>query len=293
MEKEPLFSVSQYTTYPLSFEQDIRLYAALGVHGIELCEEKLSPDAGRRHEQIAMLKESGLRVTSVQPAMLSVFPHTLDLGRAPSDPAQRRVHYRRTIDLVAENFPGESVPLVAGGGIAPNQNFREAHRIAREHYRELADYAGDRGVRLMFEPLSPNHMNLFTFISNLTEALALIEDVCRPNFGLCLDVWHVWREPGMAQRLAKLPDIIHAVHLCDWPAGEPRCLADRVLPGDGLIDFPSLLAGIEATGYRGAYCLEIFSDTSLEDSLWTTDPRLVVERGRAGFLKSWNRRALR
>ena len=53
----PAFSVCQYTTFPLTFEQDVALYRELGIEGIEVCEEKLSPDPGRAREQLAMLAE--------------------------------------------------------------------------------------------------------------------------------------------------------------------------------------------------------------------------------------------
>ena len=75
-DKTPMFSVSQYTTYPLTFEQDVELYRKLGVDGVEVCEEKLSSDPVEAREQLAMLAESGLKVTSVQPRVLSFSYHS-------------------------------------------------------------------------------------------------------------------------------------------------------------------------------------------------------------------------
>jgi sugar phosphate isomerase/epimerase len=287
---EPIFSVSQYTTFPQTFEEDVELYCRLGLDGIELCEEKLAPDPGNAHEQLARLRDSGLKVTSVQPAVLSLFPHNQDTPASPRTPADRMERYRRTMDLVADSFPGESIPLIVGGGKAPDFNFRLAHRTARELLPPLADYAADRGLRLMFEPLNPILMNAFTFVGSLEEAVRLIEDVARPNFGLALDVWHVWRERGVVKRLAELGERIFGVHVCDWPKTEPRHLGDRALPGDGMIDLPSLLGAIDQSGYRGAYCLEIFSDEDLPDSLWRRDPAEVIRRGREGFLAAWRDR---
>jgi len=287
----PLFSVSEYTTWPLSFEQDVVLYGNLGVKGIEVAEDKLADDPGRAREQLSMLTEAGLTVTSAQPGMLSLFPHNLDPDDAPREPEDRLVRYRRTIDLFSESFPGRQVALIAGGGKAPGYDFRLAHEAARRLYPSLADYAADRGVRIMFEPLSPILMNAFSFVCTLDEAMSLIEDVNRDNFGLALDVWHVWREPDIAERIAKLGDRIFGVHICDWPKEEPRNLMDRVLPGDGLIDLPALLGAIDRTGYTGAYCLEIFSDECFADSLWRADPAEVITRGREGFIQAWEKRS--
>ncbi len=287
----PLFSVSQYTTYPLSFEQDVALYQEIGVMGIEVCEEKLADDPGKAREQLAELADSGLEVTSVQPRVLSLFPHNdTDTNKVPEDPEARVAGYRRTIDLFSQCFPDQEIALVAGGGKAPAYNFHIAHQTARKLYPPLADYAAERGVRIMFEPLSPILMNAFSFICTLDEALQLIEDVNRDNFGLALDIWHVWREPHIAERIAQLGEQIFGVHICDWPVGEPRGLQDRVLPGEGMIDLPALLGAIERTGYSGAYCLEIFSDENLPDSLWRADPAQVIEKGRQGFLQAWQQR---
>ena len=292
----PCFSVSQYTTYPLSFEQDVALYHRLGVRGVEVAEEKLSAEPVKARRQLAMLAENGLQVTSVQPQVLSLFPHELDKDETsvPQDPEQRIVRYRQSIDLFSTSFPGQDVPLVIGGGRAPQYNFRLAHETARRLWPPLADYAADRGVRLMFEPLSPILMNAFTFITTLDEAMQLIDDIDRPNFGLALDVWHLWREPSITERIALLGDRIFGVHVCDWPVGEPRGPADRVLPGTGLIDLSAMLGAIEQAGYSGAYCLEIFSDENLPGSLWRGDSAETIERGRNGFFQAWrNRRGLK
>lgn len=101
------------------------------------------------------------------------------------------------------------------------------------------------------------------------------------------DVWHIWREPNIAERVAGLGDRVLGVHVCDWAPEEPRGFMDRLLPGRGAIDLPALLGAIERTGYRGAYCLEIFSAEDLPDSLWREDPAEVVRRGRAGSGQAW------
>lgn len=289
MPSHPPFSVSQFTTWHQTFEQDVALYKSLGVDGIEVCERKLSTDPGKAKEQLAMVRDAGLRVTSVQPRAHALFKDFMcpDV----TDPVERLKRYRKTIDLFAEAFPGQSLPLVTISGNAPDMNYREAHRIARELYPPLADYAADRGLRVMYEPLSPVLMNNDTFICTFDEAMQLIHDVDRPNFGLMLDVWHVWREPGILDRIAALRGEVFAVHLSDWPAGEPRCGGDRLICGEGVIDLRGMLRAIEQSGYRDAYCLEIFSADHLPDSLWRVDPAVVIRRSREAFVQAWEQRA--
>jgi sugar phosphate isomerase/epimerase len=285
-DSEPLFSVSEFTTWHQTFEQDIALYSQLGIKGIEICERKLSPDMAVARDQLKTVRDAGLRITSVQPRVHALYKD----GMCPEldDPIERVKRYRGTIDLFSSVFPGENLPMVTITGAAPNHDFRAAHALARSQYRLLADYAADKGVRVMYEPLSPVLMNVDTFICNLTEALQLIQDVDRADsFGLMLDIWHIWREPDIYRRVSELKKVIFGVHICDWPADEPRHFGDRVLPGEGVIDLPAMLGAIDASGYRDAYCLEIFSLDHFHDSLWQQNAADVIRRGRDGFEKAW------
>lgn len=285
----PTFSVSQFTTWHQTFEEDLDLYQRLGVEGIEVCERKLSPDPAKARDQLARLRDAGLRVTSVQPRVHALFPDFMCPDLA--DPDERAARYRQTIDLFSTAFPGEPIPLVAITGLAPGCNYRAAHAAARRIYPRLADYAAERGLRIMFEPLTAMVMNTDTFICTMDEGLRLIDDVNRPNFGLLLDVFHLWREPDLYRRVRATAGRIFGVHLSDWPAGEPRHVADRVVPGDGVIDLPAVVGAIDAGGYRGAYCLEIFSHDDLPDSLWRRDVAAeVINRGKRAFADIWSRR---
>ena len=280
------FGVSEFTHWFQTFEQDVSLYAQMGVDGIELCERKLAKDPARAREQLAFLRESGLPVSSIQPRVHALFPDFM----CPEllNPVERLAEYRKTIDRMAAFFP--TSPLVTITGSAPRSNYQLAHQTARKSYVELADYAAEHGMRIMFEPLHPMFMNTDTFICSLSEAIRLVDAVNRENFGLLIDVWHVWQEPLILETIQATGDRLFGVHISDWPADGPRCSADRLLPGDGCIDLPMLFGAIERAGYRGVYCLEIFSDAALPDSLWRQNAAQVVERGRQGFHRAWKQR---
>jgi len=280
--------VSEFTTWDLTFEEDVALYSRLGIDGIEICERKLDLNPAKARDQLSALRDAGLTVTSVQPRVHALFKDFMcpDVD----DPDERAGRYRSTIDLFAAAFPGESIPLVAISGIAPGSDYRAAHATARRIYPQLADYAADMGIRIMFEPLTPLVMNTDTFICTLDEGIKLIEDVNRANFGLMLDVWHVWREPNVLPRIRAAGPRIFGVHISDWPKQEPRRVADRIVPGEGAIDLRGIFGAIDAGSYRGAYCLEIFSDRALADSLWNADPADVLTRSRKAFDTLWKER---
>ena len=68
----PQFGVSQCSTWPQGFEQDLQLYQELGVQCIKVCEAQLAAD--NPHPQLERLQETGLHVASVQPRLHSLFP---------------------------------------------------------------------------------------------------------------------------------------------------------------------------------------------------------------------------
>ena len=85
------------------------------------------------------------------------------------------------------------------------------------------------------------------------EAAALVEEAGEEG-GLMYDSWHLWREP--VEAIERHRERIRGVHLADW-RGPKRNTNDRVLPGDGVVDFEPIL---EALRWDGFYDLEIFSD---------------------------------
>lgn len=274
------FGVSEFTTWPWSFEEDVTNYIALGVDAIEICEFKL--DATRAEEQIAHAISAGLEISSVQPRLHSLFP---DQPRPePQEPAERMTLFRETIRRFGKAAPGTTLVTITGA--APGGNYREAFATAAREYRLLADFAADHGVQIAVEPLNPILMNVDTFISTIPDALRIVDAVDCPNFGVFLDVWHLWQDPAVIERIRSCGDRIFGVHVNDWHT--PRCFGDRTIIGQGEIVLSPLIQAIRGTGYRGAYTLEIFSDESLPDSLWRTDLRELIAANQRGFDAVWS-----
>jgi len=274
-----MYGVSQFTTTPWSFEQDVERYAALGVDAIEVCEFKVDP--ARAAEQMAMVAAHGLTVSSVQPGLHSPF---LDAPRTePIRLDERMMRYRKSIDAFAKLAPGTTFVTITGA--APGYDFAAAFESAVREFRLLADYAADHGVRIALEPLNPIFMNAESFIWSIPDALRIIEAVDRPSLGLWLDVYHVFQDGAAPERIAALGDRLFGVHVNDWRT--PREFGDRFVVADGEIDMAPLLAATRKAGYKGAYTLEIFSSEGLEGSLWRGDLSAVILGSRRGLDAAW------
>jgi 2-keto-myo-inositol isomerase len=151
----------------------------------------------------------------------------------------------------------------------PGADRSRAVAAMRDGLAAAADAAGAIGAGVAFEFLG------FADSPIDTPALAaeVVADV--PGVALVLDSCH-WHASG-AGPLEGFPiDRLVMVHLNDAPAKPPREIedADRLLPGRGVIDLPTLVAALRARGYSGPWSLETFNPT-----YWAADPNEVAGEG--------------
>lgn len=274
------FGVSEFTTWPWSFEHDVARYAAHGIDAIEITEFKLEADHYGR--QLALIAAHGLEVSSAQASIHALFPDSL--AGQPTDPLERLRQMRRSIQRIAPHVP-PGTPFVVVTGAAPGGDTERVYSLAVDAFGELATHAADLGMRLAFEPLNPVLFNTDTALWGLDAGLQLVEDVGNPALGLCLDTWNVWQTPDLARVIERCAGRIFVVQVSDWR--RPRSGADRLGLGDGSLDNAAIVGHVRATGYDGPYVLEIFSSESLPDSIWRSDLDALLARNRAAFADVW------
>ncbi len=267
------FGISEVTTWPWSYEEDLTRYADLGARAIEVWEFKLADDAGARREQLAAARAHGLVPSSFQAAVHSLFPTRMQPEPASLD--ARREAFVRTLESAAPLLPG--TVFVLNTGIARDGDVQRAFDATVPAYRELARRAADAGVRLALEPLHPLAMNEDTFAWNLEDARDLVDAVGHDALGICADVWNLAGQHDLRARLAACADRIFVAQVSDYR--RPRSYLDRLAVGDGSIDFAPFLAGLREARFRGPIVLEIFSK-DVPDSLYDGDLHAVVSRSR-------------
>ncbi|HEU4450821.1 MAG TPA: sugar phosphate isomerase/epimerase family protein [Gaiellaceae bacterium] len=285
---DPPFAVSEFTTLPASFEDDLAAYAAAGAGGIGICEIKLVP--GREGEQLAALRASGLTATSCVPAVPSVLP--LPRLPGPEAPEARVEALRAGVRRLAPFQPSAVVCLTGPAGALGEE---EARRTVVEGLRAVAEEAGRFGIPVGLEPMSARYRDDWTTITTLAEAAELCDET-GADVGITFDTWHLWDTTALLGEIERHADRIVAVHVNDWRE-ETRGWCDRVLPGDGVIDLPPILRALREAGWKGAYDLEVFSDdgtfgSTYPESLWRERPGEVARRGREAFEREWERAAL-
>jgi sugar phosphate isomerase/epimerase len=267
------FGISEVTTWPWTFEDDISRYSALGAEAIEIWEFKLERDANKRRDQILAAGAQGLAVSSFQADIHALFP--THLKREPAALDARRDAFLHTLDTLAPLLPG--TVFVLNTGVAAHGDVQTAFDITVAVYRDLARRAAELGVRLALEPLHPLAMNEDSFAWNLEDALDIVDAVGAESLGICADIWNLAGQYDLATRLARCAGKIFLAQVSDYR--RPRSFLDRLAVGDGSIDYRQFLSGIDASGYAGPLVLEIFSK-NVPDSLYDSDLYAVVERSR-------------
>lgn len=135
--------------------------------------------------------------------------------------------------------------------IEPDWDAGAVRRQAVTLFRELAEMAGDLGIRICFEPLTAKETN---FINTMKEGVALINEVDHPAFQLHLDV------KAMAGAEPKTPaeTIIEegGRHLRHFHANDPNLLG----PGMGDFDQAPVGRALKTIGYKGWISVETFVD---------------------------------
>jgi sugar phosphate isomerase/epimerase len=248
-------SISQITTVGQSFADDLDAYCAAGAAGIGIWEMKLADDSLER------FRERGLESAAAVPAVPSILP--LPLMEGPADPDERVEALCASIRRLAP-FEPLCVLFLTGPG--------DRDQVL-DGIRALADEGQRAGMRVALEPIQREFADLWTIPTSLAEAAALLDEAARPDVGLVYDVWHLWNQP--LEEIERYRERIAAVHIADW-RDPTRNTNDRVLPGDGVIEFGPIF---DALHWDGLYDLEIFSDTELPGSLWREDPRELARRG--------------
>lgn len=276
------FGVSEFTTWPWSFERDLERYSKHGIPAIEICEFKL--DKNDYAPQLEAIAAAGMTVSSVQSTVHSLFPDSL--AAQPTAPDDRVRHMKAAIERIAPHVPRQT-PFVVITGAAPDGNTARVYEKALDAFADLAAFAAQHEMRLAYEPLNPILFNTDTALWGLDQALELVRRVDHEALGVCVDTWNIFQTPDLHAVIRACGDRIFLVQVSDWH--RPRSGADRISLGNGEIDNAAIMRTIRETGYAGSYVLEIFSAESLPDSIWRSDLDAVLKDNLDAFGRLWER----
>lgn len=254
-------SLNVSTIQPVPLLEKIRIASEAGYHGIELWAAELYQYVGRGGEISDVehaLADHGLSV----PSMIAVRNWGETTGREHQlalDEARRRFELSARIGapLVVCTPPFSRVDLTA----------------IVTGYQELLLIGRETGVHAVLE-----YISFFGGLSSLPDAVSVLDLCADPDGCLVIDAFHNWNSTTHLDDLRALaPNRIAHYHIDDAASHPPRGSqvdADRVMPGDGVIDLKEELSLLKEKGYDRWLSLELFNA-----EWWAKDPLETAKIG--------------
>lgn len=278
---DPRLSINQATIKYADLATALRVTAEAGAQAIGLWREPVQ-EVGLA-VAADMLTDSGLRFTTHCRSGFFTMPEG-PARRASIDDNLVAIEEAATLAAAGAEGSTAILVLVAGGLPDGSRDVVGARERVRDAIGELAPHAQAAGVTLAIEPLHPMYASDRCVVSTLGQALDIAADFAPEVVGATVDTFHIWWDPDVLAQIERAgrEGRIATYQVCDWKTPLPAdVLLSRHYPGDGVIDFASLTAAVEATGYNRDIEVEIFNE-----EIWATDPLEVVRRTASGFAGS-------
>jgi len=227
----------QAATFKGDLETNLRCIAALGYDGVELTIR--DPKLVDLDELERLTRACGLFVPAIGTGQAWG-----EEGLSFTDPAPevRRAAIERIKSHapLAARFGAVIIVGLIRGVVKPGVEHRQAMDWLVEALCECSAAARPRGIRLALEPINRHET---TLVNTAAQGLELIERVGVDDLGLLLDTFHMnIEEANIEASIQQCRGRIYHFHVAD---------SNRWYPGAGHLDFKSILAALEATGYAG------------------------------------------
>lgn len=255
MSAKPLSDLSQLcihtiTTKKWSIETAAKEFSKSGVKGITVWRDALE---GRNIKNTGqLLRDSGLRIVSL--CRGGFFPS--------SDKKKRKAALDDNRKAIAEAAELGTSLIVLVCGADATQSLEDSRKQIRDGIEEVLPEAEAAGVKLAIEPLHPMYADTRSAINTMAQANDLAKKINSPFVGVAVDVYHLWWDPNLEAEIRRCGKNNHlfAFHICDWNVPTTDFLFDRGLMGEGCIPVRKIRSWVEATGFKGFYEVEIFSN---------------------------------
>ena len=197
----------------------------------------------------------GLRVNSIH---LGSCPH--DIGS--SDPKERQQGMEwieRNSDLLQALQP-KYLGIHRPGlweDLSDPEHFEKVIGWSIESVTRIAKFSQERGLKLELETSGG--------YGDVTAIRRIVAPFPREEVGILVDTGHCWRSRrgtgDPAHKIREADDRLFGVHIHDNHRGED----EHLVPGEGTIDWPSVLKALNDVGYENVFMLECVNSATTQD----------------------------
>ncbi len=177
----------------------------------------------------------------------------MDCDISSPDPPSRRKGidwHRRSLDTAAEVGAEAYAGALYGhpGRVERRKPTVDEYHFVAELLHILAEYARERHVTLVLEPMSHFRTHLVNRPEQIVELIRLADHT---NLGVLLDTFHLITEiRDYSQAIRTVGPLLWGLHACE---------NDRGVPGAGLIPWRAIFHALRETGFDGYIGLESYN----------------------------------
>jgi sugar phosphate isomerase/epimerase len=216
-------------------EAGCRKAAHLGFDAVEVFPS--SPDAVKPADLRRLLDENGLKFAAIGTGAGWVLRRLTLTHEDSGNRSQAQQFVRSTIDL-AGPFGASAIIGSMQGRWCDEVDRKTALAYLSDALNALGQHAEGYGVPLLYEPLNRYETNM---VNTVADGVSLLESLATKNVKLLADLFHMnIEESDLPAAIRAGAGHIGHVHFVD---------SNRRPAGLGHIDFPSIVAALNAIGY--------------------------------------------
>jgi sugar phosphate isomerase/epimerase len=262
------YCLNTSTIRPAALLDKIKFAAEAGFTGVELW----IPDVFeyiKDGKPLADIKKALDDAKLKRPSMIALWGYT------EADAAK----YKAALDQMKRTLEAAAELAVERIVVSPPRDPVDL-QFAGRRYKEVLDLSRKFGV-----PASVEFLGFVKSIYTTAQAWEVASAASDPRATITPDTFHIFRGGGRLTELDAVPaDHISIFHWNDVPAAPERekmTDADRVMPGDGVLDLKGTAGYLKRKGYKGFLSLELFNR-----SWWTKDAKETCKIGLEKMRKS-------
>ena len=218
--------------------------AALGFDAVEIFAP--GPDAVNHVKLNGLIESTGLNVAAVGTGA-GMVKHKLNLTDLAGTTRDSAVQFIKSMIDFGELYDAPAIIGSMQGRWGEHVDKPAALRFLGDNLSYLADYAEQKNLPLIYEPLNRYESNL---INTLEEAVDFLSTKKLDNVKLLADLFHMnIEESDPAEAIRRAGDWIGHVHYVD---------SNRQAAGFGHTDFASIAKALKDINYSGYLSAEVF-----------------------------------
>lgn len=250
------FSSNAFRRFTL--QDSIAILSTIGYDGIEIMADiphAYPPNLSKKDISSIQdaLKRHRMEVSNINAFMLRAIGDVYRPSWIERDRKSRQERINHTLGCIdlADMLGARTISTEPGGPLEEGASEEEAISMFMEGLSMVEERAREKGVRVLIEP-EPGLL-----IQTGSDFQRLYSGLDPEVFGLNFDIGHFFcvRE-DCASLIQKLSGAIHHFHLDDISSDRKHF---HLMPGNGIIDFESILSAVKKIDYKGFLTVELYT----------------------------------